>query len=416
MITTVDSISLQCRLKENVIKEDGACIDTADLLNAIKEGVDMGLKDVFLGKLVSFTFDGVENIQRQQQKKRIRYYKGISWKPAPAGSTSVLSGEMKITHERKEENTSQADVCVQHDTECKRCHKLTSLLQKEREENAALKRELAELKKRKNMTSRLLYPAFYQRDLSMFVRSENQSNRPDPSGSYGYCQRFIYRQMPVCMKFFHAHDKLSDADHRELVLNEAVALLNIRAHRGIPTLIGVNLDAQPYRLITSFHGIHKKSTTIKYILDRPDRFTFNVDDWLQVISSLVDALSNIHVSTYIHNDLKCNNVIVEEDRTAVIIDYSKSKLFVNYTVKKKRKISEETKEYREKYPWVAPEIVYGTGKPSFASDVYSLGYLILYISRHANISCAKFTQLIEGCMQDIPDRFTLNQVKAILSE
>ena len=46
-----------------------------------------------------------------------------------------------------------------------------------------------------------------------------------------------------------------------------------------------------------------------------------------MISSLLDALSNIHVSTYIHNDLKCDNVIVEEDRTAVIIDYSKSKFF-----------------------------------------------------------------------------------------
>ena len=70
----------------------------------------------------------------------------------------------------------------------------------------------------------------------------------------------------------------------------------------------------------------KKSTTIKYILDRHDRFTFNVDNWLHVISCLVDALSNIHVSTYIHNDLKCNNVIAVEHRTAVTIDYSKSKL------------------------------------------------------------------------------------------
>ena len=86
-------------------------------------------------------------------KRREFVTKGISWKPAPARSTSVLSGEMEIIHERKEENTSQADVCVQHDTECKRCHKLTSLLQKEREENAALKRERAELKKSKNMTS-----------------------------------------------------------------------------------------------------------------------------------------------------------------------------------------------------------------------------------------------------------------------
>ena len=86
----------------------------------------------------------------------------------------------------------------------------------------------------------------------MFVHSENQSNRPDPSDSYGYCQHFIYCQMPVCMKFFHTNDKLSDADHRELVLNEVVALLDMRAYRGIPTLIGFNLDVQPYRLITSF--------------------------------------------------------------------------------------------------------------------------------------------------------------------
>ena len=136
-----------------------------------------------------------------------------------------------------------------------------------------------------------------------------------------------------------------------------------------------------------------------------------------MIGSLVDVLFKIHVSTYIHNDIKCNNVIVEEDKAVVIIDYSKSKLFVDYTVKKRRKITTETTEYREEYPWVGPEIIYGTGKPSFASDVYSLGYLILYISKHANISCAKFTQLIEGCMLDLPvNRFTLNQLKTILSK
>ena len=115
-------------------------------------------------------------------------------------------------------------------------------------------------------------------------------NRPDPNSSYGYCHGFIYCQMHVCIKIFNNHDKLCDTDHRELVLNEAVALWNIRTHRGLPTLIGVNLDVQPYRIITSLHGIHKTSTTIKYILGRPDRFTFDVDDWLHIISSLVDAL------------------------------------------------------------------------------------------------------------------------------
>ena len=135
-------------MKENVVKEDGACINTADLLNAIKESVDMGLTDVFLGKLVSFTFDGVENIQRQQQKKRIRYHKGISWKPAPAGSISVFNEEVEV-HERKEENTPQADVCVHLDTECKKYHHLEALLWKEQEEKVALQHELLQSYKEK---------------------------------------------------------------------------------------------------------------------------------------------------------------------------------------------------------------------------------------------------------------------------
>ena len=45
-----------------------------------------------------------------------------------------------------------------------------------------------------------------------------------------------------------------------------------------------------------------------------------------MIGSLIDVPFKIHVSTYIHNDIKCNNVIVEEDKAVVIIDYSKSKL------------------------------------------------------------------------------------------
>ena len=52
-------------------------------------------------------------------------------------------------------------------------------------------------------------------------------------------------------------------------------LLNIRALKGIPHFYGVYLVDQPYPLIASFHGIDKKSTTIKYILDRQDRTNSN---------------------------------------------------------------------------------------------------------------------------------------------
>ena len=39
---------------------------------------------------------------------------------------------------------------------------------------------------------------------------------------------------------------LSDNDHRDLVLTEALALLNIRAHKCVPHLYGVYLVGQPY--------------------------------------------------------------------------------------------------------------------------------------------------------------------------
>ena len=177
---------------------------------------------------------------------------------------------------------------------------------------------------------------------------------------------------------------------------------------------------QPYRLITSFHGINKKSTTIKYTLDRQDKFKFHVGDRLQVIGSIVNVLSNIHLSLYIHGDVKCDNVIVEEDKTAVIIDFSKSKQISKCCATKKKPL-DKVKKYRAKYPWIAPEVASGSGKPSYASDVYSLYslymYLILKIDKHADLHNVTIKQLIEGCMEDLPqDRLTLTTVQAILSE
>ena len=76
------------------------------------------------------------------------------------------------------------------------------------------------------------------------------------------------------MKFFRQQASLSDNDQRDLVLTEALALLNIRAHKCVSNFNGVYFVGQPYRLIASFHGINEKSTTIKYILDRQGKFKF----------------------------------------------------------------------------------------------------------------------------------------------
>ena len=143
---------------------------------------------------------------------------------------------------------------------------------------------------------------------------------------------------------------------------------------------------------------------MKYILDRQDKFKFQVGDWLQVIGRIVNALSNIHLSLYIHGDVKCDSVIVEEDKTAVIIDFSKSKQISKCCATKKKPLG-KLKKYRAKYPWI------------HASNVYSLGYMILKIDKHADLQNVTIKQLIEGCMEDLPqDRLTLTTVQVILSK
>ena len=195
--------------------------------------------------------------------------------------------------EGKLQEPAKADACVQQVTECS-CN-LAVIVKKERQERRLIEEELAELKRRSRSLSFIFLNCFYVLDLSLFIPADNQSNRPHPSSSYGYCQHFTFRQRDVCMKFFHKQAGLNDNDRKDLVLTEAVALLNIRAHNGIPHFYGVYLVDQQYRLITSFHGINKKSTTIKYILDRHDKFNIQVGDWLPVIGSIVNIVSIVKI-------------------------------------------------------------------------------------------------------------------------
>ena len=82
-----------------------------------------------------------------------------------------------------------------------------------------------------------------------------------------------------------------------------------------------------------------------------------------------------------HNDLKGNNVVMEQreqEWNPVIIDFGKACFFSDpKPVMSLPKDKQE--EYRKRYPHIAPEIVNGSGRQSYASDIYSLSKIVLAV-------------------------------------
>ena len=97
-----------------------------------------------------------------------------------------------------------------------------------------------------------------------------------------------------------------------------------------------------------------------------------------MINHVTEALHHIHSKGFLHNDLKADNVVLEnrEDGcNAVIIDFGKSRKID--APKNRKKLSKaEQKLFQQSYPHIAPEIVSSTGDQTTASDMYSLAKIL----------------------------------------
>ena len=94
-----------------------------------------------------------------------------------------------------------------------------------------------------------------------------------------------------------------------------------------------------------------------------------------------EALQHVHIKGYLHNDLKVNNVVLEDKSrhvNPVIIDFGKSTK-INAPTKKKSMTKADQKLYWQSFPHIAPEIVNGTRTQTIASDVYSFAKLVQFL-------------------------------------
>lgn len=99
---------------------------------------------------------------------------------------------------------------------------------------------------------------------------------------------------------------------------------HLKDHRGVPLLFGIITKNEPIRLVTKFHRNKNKGHTLhkaikKEKLEKPT--------WLEILKKIIEALNHIHSCGIPHNDVKSNNVVMEqrgEEWNPVIIDFGKA--------------------------------------------------------------------------------------------
>ena len=198
------------------------------------------------------------------------------------------------------------------------------------------------------------------------------------SGSYSSCYLGLYRGLSVVVKELRVkqlqRESREEAEARvsEELVYEARILNKLGDHPGLPLLFGVRRERAPYRLIMQFHGNQDGSShTISTALVKrliPDKVT-----WTNIIVKTAEALSRVHEKGFLHNDLKSNNVVLDNKNgvfNPVVIDFGKS-VPMSGARGPKFLSAERQKQYAKDFP----HIVGGLEGQSIASDIFSLAKL-----------------------------------------
>ena len=209
------------------------------------------------------------------------------------------------------------------------------------------------------------------------------------SGMFGKCYHGSVGPVAACVKV----SKVKIFDYS--FIREA-NMLSSCCHPNVSYLLGVCNDARYKMLILSFHGISHQSFSLHSVLISSNRLEIpSVKwNWKSILFGIINGLSYIHSKNILHNDIKEDNVVLEE-RKGIIIDFGKA----CYEKDGKRYVLSqvEKKKYMVCHPQVAPDLRDGLCHQNKSTDIYSFGRLLHVISDKA-IPLPALVTLSKVCM------------------
>ena len=233
----------------------------------------------------------------------------------------------------------------------------------------------------------------YKIPLSIRIVSYNdlKFNKEDVLGigTYGKCIRGKLLDFDVCIKVIR-----KGKDYQSTFFTETT-LLSHCCHPNLPWIYAV--VHKPSIIISSLYIINDCSHTIHSILNGSTALKLLADEWKKVIYGVILAIDYLHTKSIIHNDIKGNNVVihrVNSEAKSVLIDLGKG-CFLEHG--RTYNISNEKKrEYKKKYPHIAPDLVDGHCNQTKKSDLFSFGKIIMQIN-DAHLKLPALTSIYLHC-------------------
>ena len=231
------------------------------------------------------------------------------------------------------------------------------------------------------------------------------SDEPIGSGTFGAVFLAEYRGIKTAVKEMKKRNDSPEETERcrREVLHEAQILQSLGDHPNLPLLFGACTTIEPFCLVLQFHGIGGKSTTLheavkKRLLKR--------NSTARIFYEIVETLKYMHDQGFLHNDLKSNNVLIQQrsgELHPVLIDFGKSRAIA------------EAKGYRRgDLDYLAPEVKAGE-KESTRSDIFSFGKM-LGTAVEGRSFLPKFSELIASTTAvDASDRPLASEVSSELA-
>ncbi|KAK8839704.1 hypothetical protein M9Y10_031408 [Tritrichomonas musculus] len=223
-----------------------------------------------------------------------------------------------------------------------------------------------------------------QKEPEIFEKEEFVELRTVGNGSFALCKLVyhIKRQELFVVK----KPNTNDVENDKLLKREIENYKKIK-HPFLPKFYGTVKDKN-YLVIEFING-----STLKKM--SPDYLNFN--EKITVIFELIFAMKYMHDNKFIYRDLKPNNVMIDENKTAVLIDFDR--LISN---ENNEEIQEQTLDINADF--LAPEVNVNR-KFTYKSDIYSLGKIIKYIigQKEDVASGSLFKSIIEKCTKENPE-------------
>ncbi|KAK8870179.1 hypothetical protein M9Y10_008056 [Tritrichomonas musculus] len=164
--------------------------------------------------------------------------------------------------------------------------------------------------------------------------------------------------------------------------------------------------------LIKYYGIatfeSQASLVLEYIegsgLNNIQKMNLNLKEKMKIIFEIMIVIQYLHFTNFIYRDLKPNNVMINRDKTAVLIDLDR--MIENIS---ENKDDQSTRDFSSVY--IAPEI--NEGDYSFSSDIYSIGMIIYFIIFERTPDCNQtnfpyenynLKELFEKCINENPDK------------